>query len=587
MKKIIVLLFVFCFLFSACSINNGNNGGTPTSNSEPSTSTTVTPGASSSSTATGTQAALYDENLSYLEQNIGSYFSEKGESEKITFYDTPVTVTSVNWYTPALESSMVKFGEKYGETFDNNRWTDAYKRVFNVDVEYKWWASGADYNQKLRLDMTANDLPDIFIVQEQNDLVQLAQSGAIWDLSDMMETWASKENIDMWESDGGALFEMATVDGKLYGLPNALSDTDFFSYLWIRSDWMDQLNLEYPKTMDELAHIIEAFAKADLDGNGTNDTIGLFADKDLYYPLRGLFSAFNAYPEIWVETDKGLEWGATTQTNKNALAYLADLYSKGYMDPEFITKSNADALKSVISGNCGVVYGGHWLGHNMGDLHELDENSDWRCIVLPTGTGEAVKSPLKPTSHGWTVVNSQFDHPEIAFMMRNLQSYTKFSKDSTWWAYDENNSWIMSPIHGNASAYDNLFTYMNLQEAYQNNNDTSLLKGKAVPYWDNLHGSLSWEWEMMFGPDDKTPMTVLKEAYENDKLFYDAFLGCQSNYMQERWSTIKDEQLLAFTKIIIGEVGVDEGFEQWLNTFNNMGGDKITAEVNEWYKTTK
>ena len=53
--------------------------------------------------------------------------------------------------------------------------------------------------------------------------------------------------------------------------------------------------------------------------------------------------------------------------------------------------------------------------------------------------------------------------------------------------------------------------------------------------------------------------------------------------MQDRWSAIVDEQLLAFTRIIIGEVELEEGFATWLETFNNMGGDQITEEVNEWY----
>ena len=53
--------------------------------------------------------------------------------------------------------------------------------------------------------------------------------------------------------------------------------------------------------------------------------------------------------------------------------------------------------------------------------------------------------------------------------------------------------------------------------------------------------------------------------------------------MQDRWTTIKYEQLTDFTKIIIGEVGVDEGFDNWLKTFDSMGGTQITNDVNEWY----
>ena len=53
--------------------------------------------------------------------------------------------------------------------------------------------------------------------------------------------------------------------------------------------------------------------------------------------------------------------------------------------------------------------------------------------------------------------------------------------------------------------------------------------------------------------------------------------------MLERWETILSEELIAYTKIIIGETTVEEGFADWVNTFNSLGGDRITQEVNEWY----
>ena len=581
-KRLFGFVIVSCVLFSACSSNSGDVN--PKSNES---KETINPTSKTEQAAVGTHADVYKEKLSYLEQNIGPYFAGSGETEKITKYDEPISVSVTNWETPTMESAMTKFGTMYGESFDANRWTDAMKRVFNIDVNYKWWSPDADYNSKLRLDMTANDLPDIFIVRQQNDLIQLAESGAIWDLTDSIDTWGLEIDKEAWESDGGALMEMASVDGRIYGLPSSVSATDNFSYLWLRSDWLSKLNLEIPTTMDELADIIDAFVSADMDENGANDSVGLVLDKTLFYPTKGLFSAFAAYPEVWVESGDGLQWGATTESNKEALTFLANQYAKGNLDKEFITKSNTDALENVLNGKSGVVYGGHWLGHTLGDLHELDANADWISIPLPTGTGEDVHSPLNPTSHGWLVVNSNFDHPEIAFKMRGLHTYTLKDQNADWWWYEENVTWNFSPVRANVSAFDNLFTYHNLLEAYKNNNDTSVLKAKAVPYWANLHGELQWEWELMFGPDENTAMSVLNESYEKDKLFYNAFLGSQSSFMQERWSTIRDEQLIAFTKIIIGEVSVEEGFNTWLQTFNNLGGDKITSEVNEWYKASQ
>ena len=53
--------------------------------------------------------------------------------------------------------------------------------------------------------------------------------------------------------------------------------------------------------------------------------IGLGMDKDLYYPIRGIFSAYGGYPEFWTDVDGKLVWGGITEGTKNALGFLAEL----------------------------------------------------------------------------------------------------------------------------------------------------------------------------------------------------------------------------------------------------------------------
>src|SRR5690606_32940819 len=122
----------------------------------------------------------------------------------------------------------------------------------------------------------------------------------------------------------------------------------------------------------------EAFVNADMDGNGVKDTVGIVIDKGLFGSTRGEFNSFAAYPEVWVETDNGLQWGATTESNKQALAFLADQYKKGHIDPEFITMTGTVAQESILNSKAGIIYGNHAFGHKAGDLHELDPNSNWR-----------------------------------------------------------------------------------------------------------------------------------------------------------------------------------------------------------------
>lgn len=541
----------------------------------------------SSFQATGDEADVYTNNLDEFEEEFIQYFEGTNELDKVKGYNEPIEINTTLWYNAADEEGAGKLNQKYGESLTEHRWTDAMKRMFNIDVKYSWQTQDADYNQKLRLDMTSGELPDIFLVRTQNDLAQLAEQGLIWDLTDFIDQYASEYDKESWKSDEGGSIQKATIDDKIYGLPSMQSATDSVSYIWIRDDWMQKLNLEYPETLDELADIMEAFVTQDPDENGIDDTWGVLMSNDIIDPLRGIYGAFGSYPGDWYDKEGKLVFGATDENTRRALEYISELYENGYINPEFVAQDRAKANEAVLNDKVGIAFYGHWFGHTAGDLRELNPDATWKCIELPTVEGEPVKSILRPSQQGWVVVNKNFDYPEIAFKMRSLTSMALQSKNSAWWWYEENITWHLSPVRSNVSAFDNLDTYKNLQEAYNNDNDETLLTGKAVPYWANLHGADAWEWELMFGPGDGTAFAVLEKDYEAGNLFWNPYNGVQSSFMQERWSNIESERERFFTDIITGQKNVNEGFDEWINTYNNLGGEQIDQEVNAWYIENK
>ena len=527
----------------------------------------------------------YEEQIQKVADNLQNWYEENyGEGDLVAPYEETVEVNIVNYYNSALETNMATWNEWWGETLDNNRYSNAIERTFNIKVNYDWLKNSADngYVTQLRLAITAGDIPDMFIVTDQNDLVQLAESGLIQPVDEIVEKYFTTKDKEIQSSDGGMLYEMATYEGQCYGIPCNVSDTDTYSYIWLRKDWMDKLGLEAPKTMEDLKNIMVAFKNADFNGKG--NSYGMLIDSTLYYATRGLFAGFSAYPEFWVKDGENVVWGGTQESVKEALRYLNDLYNEGLLDPEFITQSNGDAQALFLNGQIGVLYAGHWVAHNLQTLHQQDPESEWICVDLPSLDGSDVIQRLNPVKRGWIVINSEYEHPEVAAKIRALCTFCGQSGvvDGTWW-FSNDEGQTIEPFQASVSSWDNYNTYLNLMECYAAGGDTSVLKGKAITYWGNLHSSSQWAWEHMFGDGEYTPMKVLGRSIETDRIEYDCFLGAQSTYMQDRWSTIKDEQLTAFTKMIIGEVDIDEGFDAWLKTFETMGGAKITEEVNEWY----
>ena len=530
---------------------------------------------------------FFDTQVQLLADNLQKFYEEKyGEGALVAPYDAPVEVTIVNYYNSTLETNMATWNDWWGETLENNRYVAAAEKALNIKIKYQWLKNDADkgYVNQLRYAITAGEIPDMFIVTNQNDLIQLAESDLIMPVDDVVAKYFTTWDKEIQNSDGGMLYEMAKYDGQCYGIPCNISDTDTFSYIWLRKDWMEKLNLEAPKTMDDLKNIMLKFQEAKLGGK--ENTYGLMIDKDLYYSTRGLFAGFNAYPEFWVKGEDGsLVWGGTQENVKQALSYLNGLYTAGLLDKEFITQSGTDAKALMLNSQVGVIYAGHWLAHDLQKLHDSDPNSDWICVPLPSLTGEPVEQYLTPNKRGWIVINKNYEHPEVAAKIRALCTFAAQGGicDGTWW-FSNDQAQILEPFQASVSSWDNYNTYLNLLECYDKGGDTSVLRAKAVTYWNNLTtGGSIWAWEHMFGNGTHTPMVILRDAIENDRIHYDGFLGAQNEFMQDRWSTIRDEQLTAFTKIIIGEVGVDEGFDYWLKTFDSMGGTQITSDVNAWY----
>ena len=529
----------------------------------------------------------FDTQVQLLADNLQKFYEENyGEGDLVAPYDEPVEVTIVNYYNTNLETNMATWTDWWGETLENNRYVAAAEKALNIKIKYLWLKNDADkgYEKQLRLAITAGEIPDMFIVTNQNDLVQLAESGLIMPVDDVVDKYFTTWDKEIQSSDGGKLYEMAMYDGQCYGIPCNISDTDTFSYIWLRKDWMEKLNLEAPKTMDDLRNIMLAFKEAKL--GGSENTYGMVIDKDLYYSTRGLFAGFGAYPEFWVEDENGgLVWGGTQENVKKALTYLNGLYNDGLLDKEFITQSNTDAKALMFNSQAGILYAGHWLAHDLQKLHDNDPESDWICVALPSETGAPVEQYLTPVKRGWIVINESYEHPEVAAKIRALCTFAAQGGIcyGTWW-FSNDQAQALEPFQASVSSWDNYNTYLNLLECYDKGGDTSVLRAKAITYWNNLtSGSSIWAWEHMFGNGETTPMVVLRDAIENERIHYDGFLGAQNEFMQDRWSVIKDEQLTAFTKIIIGEVGVEEGFADWLKTFDSMGGTQITRDVNEWY----
>lgn len=71
-----------------------------------------------------------------------------------------------------------------------------------------------------------------------------------------------------------------------------------------------------------------------------------------------------------------------------------------------------------------------------------------------------------------------------------------------------------------------------------------------------------------------------------DISFKDMFTGPSTPTMQSKLDYLKKIELQTFNEIIYGKKPADS-FDKFVNDWKSAGGDKMTQEVNDWYKNTK
>jgi len=248
----------------------------------------------------------------------------------------------------------------------------------NIDVDFQWLASNDEYDQKLQTRAAANDLPDVFIIRPVS-VPLLAEQGLLGDwtpLLDSMPEFVAQRNVE-------ELKPIGTYDGKMLTLTTASPDP-YKGIVAIRQDWLDNLGLEVPVTLDDYLNVMKAFTEDDPDGNGQDDTYGWSGSVDSLGQIGSfdpIFGAFGALSD-WSLADNTLTAQVSSEGRKQALDFINQMNAAGVIDPDWTAQTGQDFQTKWKSGRIGIFY------------------NDWCATFCLQGYGEFVQA--NPT--GWLEV---------------------------------------------------------------------------------------------------------------------------------------------------------------------------------------
>lgn len=215
------------------------------------------------------------------------------------------------------------------------------------------WVPDSQYNDKMNVTMASGDLPNIIVTKDKSPAIfDFIDAGAFWQLDDYLSDYS---NLDLDEVSKNN----ASFNGDTYGIyrPRDL----IRSTLMVNQQWLDNLGLEMPTTVDDFTNMCKAFTEDDPDGNGEDDTYCLSVPK--WDGGLNTNSSFDMM-EIWFNSPN--KWGFSEEENKwvpdfmtseymDGLNYFKMLYENGYMNQDFAVLPTDDWAAEFVNGKAGAV----------------------------------------------------------------------------------------------------------------------------------------------------------------------------------------------------------------------------------------
>ena len=248
-----------------------------------------------------------------------------------------------------------------------------------VELEFIAPATGQAAEQ-LNILLTGGDLPDLI---EYNWTTfpggpqKALGDEYILELGEPMEKWAP--NLKAVLADRPDVDRMVKTDeGHYYVFPFIRGDRVLQTSAGIimRADWLEELNLEVPETIDEWHTVLTAFkergAKAPLT-------------YELYKNDWGLFSnPWGVRPSFYLDDEKKVRYGRIEEGYRDYLKTFSQWYKEGLIDPDFATVDNKQCAAKMSNGEAGVSIA--WAASGMGVWLTAGQKTDdkYNLVGAPT-----------------------------------------------------------------------------------------------------------------------------------------------------------------------------------------------------------
>lgn len=257
----------------------------------------------------------------------------------------------------------------------DNYFFQAIEEACNVDLEFVNSAGG---KEALSILTGTGDLPDLIYDWDYNipdGLQGSLNNGSIIALNDLIDQ-GKMPNFTAYLATDSEADKLIKNDEGLYAWAPMIRKQDaptVFAGNLIRQDWLDELGLEMPTTMDEVENVLRAFKEQ----KG--------ADAALAFAWGGYNSYAQVYgvcEDFYIDADGKVKYGFIEDGYKDFLTKFNSWYAEGLIDPDAFTQDIDTFYAKMATDRNGIVYG--FTGSTFGQIEIMkEENPDINYVAMP------------------------------------------------------------------------------------------------------------------------------------------------------------------------------------------------------------
>ena len=409
----------------------------------------------------------------------------------------------------------------------------------------------------------------------------LVDQDLLVDITDAIDKFAPELRANISEES----WEVVTVDGRIYGIPERASSDNIENPIILNYDLLLTLNLDVPETLADLTEVLKKMSE-----HLGKPALTFDRYTPLVHAISGAFGIHSVWQEYEVNGEKQVLFYMNAPRYNEYIEYMHSLYAAGYIDQEVPTLTASDAVTRFVNGftsaqgaKAGALAGSLWsvpsivtglqsngvisaneasstLGDHLYYIRSLKENaSDPELAYRSSGYTYITAIPYYMAENaGYALdwMNSKIKDTESDDNFRQMV----LGQEGVHWNYSPNEGYF--PIDPAFQEKDTASYYM-----------TGSNENKYTEYWKarvRKQPELFRAWSELMEDADEVGIYNIVD-----------FTPPISEYTENRQKMEEYAQDQFFIMLKEGT----KNMQEYLSKLNGLqGGKEATDAINDWYK---